>query len=146
LGRIKDRNIGAHFGGRNVEHLSNEPFVKEPDAARIAPRWPAAGNRLHAGGADGEKEALEHGEVQAFVLQCESEMAFECRLGFISGRVKAPLGRIDRPVTATDSRELAGQRNERPGRVRKKGVDQGCIASRGGSFGKRTFVKNRYWT
>jgi hypothetical protein len=119
--------------------------MKEPDAARIAPRWPAADNRLHVGGADGEKEALEHGEVQTFVLQCKSEMAFECRLGFVSGRVKAPLRRIDCPVAATDSGELARQRNGRPGRVRKKGVDQGCIACRGGSFGKRTFVKNRYW-
>src|SRR5262249_16940523 len=117
------------------ERLSGQPFVEEPDAARIAPCPSRAHERLHVGRADGEEEALEDGEGQALVLQCEGQGPFESGFGLIAGRVKTPFGRVDGPVTATDGREPARYRNGRPMRAGKEGVDQGSVADRSGLFG-----------
>jgi hypothetical protein len=103
----------------------------------------SAPNRLHVGSADGEKEALEDGEVQALILQGEGEMPFESRLRFVTGRVDAPLARIDGPMAAADGREPAGKWDRRPGRGGKERIDQRGVADRRSPFRKPPLVKNR---
>ena len=60
-----------------VELRAGQPLVEKPDAARVAAGRRGADEGLDWSGPDGEEQPLEDGQVEAFVLEGEGQMAFE---------------------------------------------------------------------
>jgi hypothetical protein len=85
-----------------------------------------------------KEEPLEDGEIQPFMLQGKSEVAFEAGLRLMTGRQNALAALIDDPVTLT----YCGQR-EGEWHGKGVGIDQSGVSRRLGLLGKPPFTKNR---
>ena len=123
-GGIQGINIVADLRVGNVQRFPCEPFVKEPETARIGSGWLIFDDSQDSGRRSGVEQRFENREVDAFVLESEPQVARECVLRFVLRSKNEPRAFLIAPMFSADGREVVGQ-----GQAQAEVSNKGAIAS-----------------
>jgi hypothetical protein len=136
---IDHRHVASRRCVRQIEAVSGQPFIKEPDSAGIAARGLLAHERFDGVGTGGNEQALEDSKIEALIFEGEGEVAFEGGMRGVARRHDAPAFLLYEAVVLSDGRECPGQRN---GEV--VSIYQRSIAGWRRRLGEAPFLKNRH--
>ena len=101
---------------------AKEPLVEEPDPPCVGTRRLAAHHGFDLARADGQKQALQDGQVQPFIFEGEGEMSFQRGGRCVSRRQNAPSTLFTMTMMLTQSQKGSRERHSQLERVDQGGV------------------------
>jgi hypothetical protein len=108
---IDDRYIAPGVGSRQVKARAGQPLIEKPDASSVTAGRLLANERFDRSGAGFQKQTLEDGEVEAFVLEGEGQMAFQGGRWRMARRHDSPAVALDDTVAFADGGQGSRQRD-----------------------------------